>query len=104
MSSVGEQTKWLMESLPKCANVYKASVAGWPTWVVVRLNVPPAEAEPGDMKATFWKESTRSKALVMSKDLATTEDPRATDKEHRGVWRIEKDGVVTWQTVWPFGF
>jgi len=104
MSSVGQQTQWLMESMPKCAHVYKSTVSGWPNWVVVRFTVPPEEAGPEDMKVTFWKESTRTKALVLSKSLATTEDPQATEKAHRGVWHIEKDGVVVWQTVWPLGF
>jgi len=55
------------------------------------------------MKPTFWKESTRTKALVLSKSLQD-EDPQATEKEHRGVWHISKDGVDIWQTVWPLGY
>lgn len=104
MSKVGQQTQWLIESLPKCADVYKSSADGWPNWVIVRFHVPPADAGPEDMKATFWKESTRTKALVLSKSLATTEDTQATEKPHRGVWQITKDGQVVWQTVWPVGF
>ena len=104
MSKVGEQTQWLMESLPNCANVFKATAVGWPNWVIVRFRVPPEEAVPEDMTPTFWKEDTRTKALLLSKSIATTEDESATEKGHVGVWRTEKNGESYWQTVWPLGF
>ena len=104
MSSVGQQTQWLMESLPNCANVFKATAVGWPNWVIVRFRVPPEEAMPDAMTPTFWKEDTRTKALLLSKSVATTEDKEATEKAHRGVWQMTKNGEVFWQTVWPLGF
>jgi len=46
----------------------------------------PKEVGPEDMSRPFGRRGTRTKALVLLKSLATTEDPQATEKEHRGVW------------------
>src|SRR5450432_2889136 len=104
MSEGGEQAQWVMESLPLCANVFKATATGRPSWVIVRFRVPPEEALPEDMTPTFWKEDTRTKALILSKSVAITEYKEAVEKQHRGVWHMEKNGEVFWQTVWPSGF
>ncbi len=105
MAGVKEQTIWLRESLPGCQTVYLSADVDWPKWLIVRFTVAPEEATPDHMQKTIWNEDNRSRALAKSKSIARTEDSSASEKEHWGVWKIERaDGQVFYQTVWPDGF
>ena len=101
-----QQTDWLMGSLPECAGIFKATDArNYPDWVIVQFDVEPSEAKREDMKKKVsGVYPTRTKALKDSAITAQETDSHATEKAHMGVWRIQKDGKVYWQTVWPVAY
>jgi len=104
MAGVREQTMWLRESLPNCQHVYLSADVDWPKWLIVRFYVSPEEATPDHMQKTIWHEDNRTRALLKSKSIAKAEDKASSEKEHKGVWKIERDGNVFYQTIWPEGF
>lgn len=102
MKEAWQQTGWLTDSLPKCASTFRnAGRRGFPDWVIVQFHVEPEEAELKDMQAVSEIFPTRTTALIESKLRAKSVDAGAREREHMGVWRIQRNGKTFWQTVIP---